>query len=127
MENKKFATVINCMDGRVQLPVNNWLREKMGVDYVDTITEPGPIRILANNNEVNVIGSLKEKVGISVGKHGSRLIAVVGHYDCAGNPLSYEEQVPQIMNSIQTVKSWGYEVEVLGLWVDESWSVKSLA
>jgi len=31
----KFATAINCMDGRVQLPVINWLMENLSVDYVD--------------------------------------------------------------------------------------------
>lgn len=127
MKNYKFAAAINCMDGRVQSPVNEWLRSKKGVDYVDTITEPGPIKILAENTDINVIDSLKRKVEISVKKHGSKMVAVVGHHDCAGNPISYEEQLPQIKKSINIVKSWGYDVDVLGLWVDESWEVKLLA
>ncbi len=36
-----FATAINCMDGRVQLPVIAYLKSKYVVDYVDAITEPG--------------------------------------------------------------------------------------
>lgn len=41
IENEKlmsFYTVINCMDGRTQLSENEFLRNKFGVDYVDTIT-----------------------------------------------------------------------------------------
>jgi len=39
-----FCTAINCMDGRTQLPVNEFMRRKLGVAYVDTITEAGSVR-----------------------------------------------------------------------------------
>jgi len=32
-----YCTVINCMDGRVQLPVIKYLKERFDVDYVDSI------------------------------------------------------------------------------------------
>lgn len=35
------------MDGRVQLPVIKYLQDRFKVQYVDTITEPGPNLILA--------------------------------------------------------------------------------
>ena len=47
---KKFACAINCMDGRVQDAVKNYMKENYGVDYVDMITEPGPNKILADNS-----------------------------------------------------------------------------
>ena len=37
-----FCTVVNCMDGRVQLPVIRYLQERFEVPYVDSITEVGP-------------------------------------------------------------------------------------
>ncbi len=37
-----FCTAINCMDGRTQLPVIEFLKNKLSVEYVDTVTEPGP-------------------------------------------------------------------------------------
>lgn len=40
----KFAAAINCMDGRTQVPVIEFLKNKYGVDYVDMITEPDPTR-----------------------------------------------------------------------------------
>ena len=43
-----FFTVINCMDGRVQLPVINYLKQKFNVEFIDTITEVGPNKIIAN-------------------------------------------------------------------------------
>ena len=42
-----FCTVVNCMDGRVQLPVIRYLQDRIEVLYVDSVTEPGPVRSLA--------------------------------------------------------------------------------
>ena len=120
MSEGKFATAINCMDGRTQLPVNDWMKKEYGVDYVDTITEPGPNKILAENNDVE---SIKRRVLISVNRHGSENIAIVGHHDCAGNPVEKEKQLSHIKNAIKTVESWGLDAKVMGLWVDESWLV----
>ena len=46
-----FYTAINCMDGRVQLPVIYYLKERFGVPYVDVITEPGPVALLSSDPE----------------------------------------------------------------------------
>lgn len=120
MSEGKFATAINCMDGRTQLPVNSWMKKEYGVDYVDTITEPGPNKILAENSEVE---SIRKRVLISVNKHGSKHIAIVGHYDCAGNPVDKPMQLGHIKNAIKTIESWGLKANVIGLWVDENWKV----
>ena len=119
----KFATAINCMDGRVQEPVISWFKIRHGYDFVDMITEPGPIKSLADNVP-DIVESIKARTAISVGKHGSDIIAVIGHHDCAGNPESKVVQLAQIDYSIEQVKSWGFNVRVIGLWINDSWSVE---
>ena len=126
MSEKKFATAINCMDGRTQLPVNEYMKKKYKADYVDTITEPGPNGILASNKDHATVESIKRRVGISTGKHGSKYIAVVGHHDCAGKPVDKKTHVMHIRNAIKTVKSWGFNTEIVGLWVDENWKVNEV-
>lgn len=126
MGDMRFATAINCMDGRTQLPVIMYLREKCNVDYVDVVTEAGPVKILADCKDQVLVDSMKRRVEISVTKHRSRCIAIVGHFDCAGNPVSKETQIEQIGKSIKTVLSWNFEAEILGLWVDENWAVHEL-
>ncbi|OGN99613.1 MAG: hypothetical protein A2Y59_05785 [Chloroflexi bacterium RBG_13_52_14] len=126
MSEKKFATAINCMDGRTQLPVMEYMKKKYKVDYVDTITEPGPNGILASNKDHATVESIKRRVVISTGKHGSKYIAVVGHHDCAGNPVDKNTHLMHIRNAIKTVKSWGFNTEVIGLWVDENWKVNEV-
>jgi hypothetical protein len=123
MAEGTFATVVNCMDGRTQLPAIDYLIKKYGVDYVDSITEPDPVKILAERTYLTVIDQIKKRVGISVDKHGSRHIAVVAHHDCAGNPVDKETQLKQIEASIKLVREWSFGAEVIGLWVDERWEV----
>jgi hypothetical protein len=80
------------------------------------ITEPGPIRILAENKDKPALESIKRRVAISTGKHGSDLTVIVGHHDCAGNPVEKETQLKQIVWSIKTVRSWflGQKSSVFG-------------
>jgi hypothetical protein len=119
----KFATAINCIDGRTQLPVVAYLKEKCKVNYVDMVTEAGPVRVLADCKDKVLVDSIKRRVGISIAKHQSRCIAVVGHFDCAGNPVSKGTQINQILKSVKTVLSWNFKAQILGLWVDENWTV----
>ncbi len=46
---KRFGTALNCIDGRTQIPIINWLKENFDVDYVDLITEPGMDKVLAQD------------------------------------------------------------------------------
>ncbi|MEM3364956.1 MAG: hypothetical protein QXM93_00895 [Candidatus Methanomethyliaceae archaeon] len=122
----KFGTAINCMDGRVQIPVIEWLKKRYSVDFVDMITEPGPVKLLSNDVEETKIQSIKERVEISVKKHGSKIVAIIAHYDCAGNPVRKEIQLQQMDAAIKKVRSWGFEAEIVGLWVDDRWQVNEL-
>lgn len=123
---KKFAAVINCMDGRVQIPVIKYIKKKYEVEYIDMITEPGPNKIIAENKECKTIDSIKERVKISIDNHGSDLIAIVGHYDCAGNPAEEEKQIEDIKLAVKNAESWNLGTKIIGLYVNEEWKVKKI-
>ncbi|OOM15866.1 carbonic anhydrase [Clostridium saccharobutylicum] len=116
--NKKFGTVLNCIDGRVQIPVINWMKENFGLDYVDSITEPGVDKVLSQG-EFAEIDRLREKVMISINAHNSNVVSIVGHFDCAANPVSDLRHFYDIVESTYVIKSWDLPVKVVGLWVDE--------
>lgn len=122
----KFFTAINCMDGRVQLPVIEYLKNKFNVGYVDLITEPGPNKIIADGTDRKLIESIFSRIKISVEKHGSKHIAIIGHHDCAGNPAGEEEQRLHTQKAVDVVKERLKDIEVIGLWVDESWNIQDL-
>ena len=83
MNDKKFVTSINCMDGRVQIPIIKWMKEKFNADFVDLITELGPNKILSEQRFGKDIQSIIKRVEISVKAHASKVIAISGHNDCA--------------------------------------------
>ena len=85
-EQYKFGTAINCIDGRTQQPVIDYIKQNYAVDIVDMITFPGANGIFSNELRYVEASLAKHSASISVEKHNSRIIAVVGHYDCAGNP-----------------------------------------
>jgi carbonic anhydrase len=126
MKKKKFCTAINCMDGRVQLPVNKFLHEYFNAEYVDTITEPGPNLILSKKTNKKLIDSIIKRTEISVYKHKSVGIAIVGHYDCAGNPSKKKEQIVQVKKSIKFLQKQFDEIEIIGLWVNKKWEVSKI-
>lgn len=124
---QRFATAISCIDGRVQKPVIEYMQASFNVDYVDMITEAGPNKILSENMDTGVIESLKKKVAISVHRHNSQVIAVVGHYDCAGNPESEEAQKGHLQDAVKVVASWGFPAKkIVALWLDNNFLVNPL-
>lgn len=122
----RFCTAINCMDGRTQQPVADFLRHRFHARFVDTITEPGPNRILAERRSDEQVGSILGRVEVSVTRHGSRGIAVVGHHDCAGNPTDEPTQKNHLREAAAFLADRFPDAEVIGLWVDASWQVHEL-
>lgn len=119
-----FYTAVNCMDGRVQTPIIEYLRKRHGVSYVDVVTEPGPVRFLAGAADDAVALSVERRVEISLTAHSSSGIAVVAHADCAGNPLSRSEQLEQLRTAVARLRSRFPGVPVAGLWLGEGWTVE---
>ncbi|MBN1338021.1 MAG: hypothetical protein JXA03_01785 [Bacteroidales bacterium] len=119
----KFVTAVNCMDGRVQEPVVAFMKKQFGATYVDMITEPGPDGILSEKKNEKLIESVRDRIAISVEKHGSGIIGMFGHGDCAGNPVDKNKHIVQTMDSVNLIRSWFPDVKVFGYWIDEDWKV----
>lgn len=110
----------------MQTCVNQYMKEKYLVDYVDTITLAGPCQVLAEGERQGLIDNIRFRIDISVNQHHSKVIAIVGHTDCAAVKVSDDEQKALVLQSVEVVKQWGLDVIVVGLWVDESWTVKEI-
>jgi carbonic anhydrase len=123
MATGKFVTAINCIDGRAHFPVKNWLNSSFDAEFVDRITEPGADKALAGGS-ADVLEAIKRQVLISVNAHNSKTVAVVGHHDCAANPVSEAQHKQDIREAVATVQSWDLPVQVIGLWVNSKWQVE---
>jgi carbonic anhydrase len=126
IEQHLVATAINCIDGRVQQQVTEYLKRKLGVFFVDMITDAGPDAILAQMTDYETIRAIKKRVNISIQQHGSQHIAVIGHYDCTGNPVDARTHHSHIQSAIQSIRAWYPGTAVFGLWINESWGVEEL-
>ena len=121
-----FATAINCIDGRAQHPVSNWLKTYAHVDYIDVVTMPGPDKVLSSGDSpANEL--IRHNVGISVNAHHAAIVAIAGHHACAAFPVEREEHLKAIRQAMNVVASWGYPVEVVGLYVNDQWMVEQVS
>lgn len=106
-----FATVVSCMDGRVQETVLRKVKELTNATYVDNITYAGPDGALVNGGE-NVDDHFRRHIGISVSKHGSANVYIFGHDDCAGNPVDRESHQVHEKLAAEKIRGWFPEVKV---------------
>ena len=120
-----FYTAINCMDGRIQESVANYIKNKYNVLFVDMITGSGPVKILSNKETEN-LESIISCIDISLKKHKSKGIAIVAHYDCAGNPISDEEQKKSLQKAVNFLINKYINISVCGLWVDKNRKVEKI-
>lgn len=121
-----FATVINCMDGRIQQCVNEYVTNTQKAKHVDTITLAGPSKVISENTKKSMIDNLKFRIDISINTHGSKYIAIIGHFDCAGVEESDKAHMEYIIHSSKIIQEWYEDVTVEALWVSEDLKVVKL-
>ena len=112
----QFVTCLNCIDGRVQIPVINWIITNYDVKYVDMITTPGIDGLMSDRG--NNIKDILEKISISKKVHSTNQIFIVGHHNCLANPVTSEVHKKQIIESVYRIKKLNLNCNVIGLWVD---------
>jgi len=115
------ATCLNCMDGRVQLPVLMWIKANYPVDFVDVITEAGMDRVLAKQEDISEI---LRSIEVSVKLNKSTRLFIVGHYDCRGNPIDDDGHRREIIEAVKRLRQICPSQEVIGLWVNNKWQVE---
>jgi hypothetical protein len=115
----RFGTAINCIDGRTQEVVIDYMKQKYNIDGVDMVTFPGVDGLFSNEQNSAEIALIRRSVSISIERHGSKIIALVGHYDCAGNPGDREHHNKHIRRAMQEVSSWNLDAQAIGLYVNE--------
>jgi len=114
------------MDGRVQRSVLEYLMDRFDVPYVDMITAPGPNGILSRQEDGNAVQAILKCLEVSVNKHDTVGIAVVGHYDCAGNPGDEDHQNTDTRGAMRFLRAKYPDRNVIGLYVNDVWRVEEI-
>ena len=133
-KNSKMGLALVCADGRLQqdcVHYNKQLAEALGVDLVDIISVPGPDGLFKKSRDAErkaTIGWLK----LLIGAHHPTAIAIVGHYQCAGNPANDAQHDLDVgITAANFKKDLGFAGTVAAfstVWHDDSsWSLKKIA
>jgi hypothetical protein len=121
-----FCTAINCMDGRTQLTVINYLQKRFKAIHVDMITEPGPTKILAEGADAAAVSSIQRRIDISIKRHQTCGMAIVGHEDCGGNPVDKPLQITQLQAARKFLQETYPDLESIALWIDLTGNVEEV-
>ncbi len=119
-----FVTSVHCIDGRIQQPIIRFLKDRYTAQYVDCITEVSPCRILSDERNEGAIDQILEKISISLHYHDSRVIALSGHHDCAGNPSGRAQQIEQLHKGRHLLSVRYPEADIICLWVNQDWHIE---
>jgi hypothetical protein len=114
------------MDGRILEPIIHYLKTNFDIDYVDMITESGPEKIIAEDSEKYKINSIKQRLDISINKHGSKIILMAGHAGCTTNPVEKETHIAQVLQSSAALKNWFPQVQIIPVWIGDDWVVEPI-
>lgn len=127
MSNQGFGTAVNCMDGRVQEAVSSWMRERYQVQWIDTITEAGPVAALARGDE-SILAGIRFRADISIQAHESVGMCVAGHEGCAGMPpnLTHDDEIAITLSAAKVLRKCYPQLPVAALWVGLDGSVTVL-
>ncbi len=126
MSQKSFATAIGCIDGRAAIPTLQFLQNYLQVDHVDFVTSAGPDKAFLQGEPAK-IEEMKRQVAISLNAHHSKIITIVAHHDCAGNPISREEHFAMLSACVKEIEQWNHDVRVLSLWINEKWQAEVIS
>lgn len=123
MEKKdnSFATVITCIDGRIQESAAKWAKKEFEVEFVDMITWPGAECVLAGTGDEII--ALRKNINKRLTNHASPFIIIAGHDHCTYNNVLKDEKVKQLQTAIKVVQSWKLEgvKSVRGIYIEERW------
>lgn len=113
---------LNCIDGRAQIPVIQFIQREWDVEHVDMITEPGMDGLLADA-EHDIIG-IVNKVDLSIEKNGSGMLFIIGHHDCRGNPVEEGQHKEHITKAVSRIEGYFKHIDTIGLWVNSRWEIE---
>ena len=122
----KFGCALDCGDGRCQGPSRKWQKANFGVEAVDKITVAGLVERLSKKDPLT-INFVQRELLIYLTKHGSLVVTVSAHNDCAGNRTTKKKQIKQLRKARKIVSNMirsfnlGRKVNVFILWVNGHW------
>jgi hydrogenase maturation factor len=125
-QSTNSGTVVCCIDGRIQIPVVEFLRNLWNVEWVDVVTEIAPERLLSDGNEEESVRRIHENITASLVQQLEARLAVASHSGCDCNNVPDEEKREMVRASVRILREAHQDASIIGVWVDETGTVSQL-
>ena len=123
---QRFAALIDCTSKAMGWEFFPYLREKLKVDYVDLIVPPKPNEVVLLFENKSIIETLKIKLLLSIQKHETALLVLVGDPSCKGKELPLEQFKKHVLQAAKLIKAWRLPVTILGLWQHKDQKIQEI-
>ena len=116
--NSLHGTLVNCIDGTVQLPAIEYAKKIWNVEWVDVITDAAPERILSEAKGLEKADHIHDNIEASLCNQIKKRLAIVSHSDCDINTASDWKKIKMLRRAIEHLKSKHTDAEVMGIWIN---------
>lgn len=116
--SSNYGTVINCIDGEVQIPAIEFLKHTWKVQWVDVITEAAPEKILSEGTDAKSIAHLLDNLKASFANQAEKRVAVAAHAGCTSNGIDEVEKKEMLRKSIGYLNQQIPGIQAVGIWID---------
>ena len=116
--NSDYGTIVNCLDGTVQLPAIDFAKKLWKVNRVDVITEAAPEKILSETKDRETIERICKNIEASICDQHTKRLAIVSHSNCDINNVSDTNKKDMLSKAIGYLKARFIDIEIVGIWFD---------
>ena len=116
--NSDYGTIINCMDGTIQLPAIDFAKKLWKVNRIDVITDVAPEKILSEKKDQKTIERICQNIEASLCDQHTKRLAIVSHSTCDINKASDSSKKEMLQKAISYLKAKYTDIEVVGIWFD---------
>ena len=116
--NSDYGTIVNCMDGTIQLPAIDFVKKLWKVNRIDVITEAAPEKILSETKDQKTIERICQNIEASLCDQHTKRLAIVSHSGCEINIVSDKSKKEMLLKAVNYLKARYMDAEVTGIWFD---------
>lgn len=112
------GTLVNCIDGTVQLSAIDFAKKIWNVKWVDVITDVAPERILSEAKDREEVHHIHDNIEASLCNQRTKRLAIVSHSGCDVNKVSDDRKIEMLRRAVDHLRSKYADADVMGIWVD---------
>ena len=112
------GTLVNCMNGTVQLPAINFAKQIWKVRWVDVITEVAPEKILSEAKDQETVNRICQNIEASFCGQQTKRLAIVAHSGCDINKAPDDKKKEMLHRAVDFLKDRYEDTDIVGIWID---------